>query len=589
MADVQLSIAFDQEEASGLFVPRTSEQPLRPYQQEADAGTHARLLEFQSTLVVMATGTGKTTTFAHLAHHWPEREYAKELSDRVLVLSHREEILFQARERLAKMTGEFVGLEKAEARAGLERIVVASVQTLYSEDRLNHWKPDDFGLVIYDEAHHACSPKNKRIVEHFTNAKVVGYTATPDRADEKAMGQVFVSDPPAFVYDIDDAINDGWLVEPVVHNIYLGELDLSACRTTAGDLNQADLDAAMVEEAIAHMVKVTVEESGDLKTLLFTTSVDNATRMAELLNSLKAGAAKTVNAKTPVDLRRIILREFEDGAYQYLSNVGIATEGYDCPPVACVAQGRPTKSRSLHAQIIGRGLRPIFPAGFNPNTATPAERKAAIASSTKPHCRVLEFTGNSGKHSLACTVDILGGKYGDDVVAAAKKKVAENPGTRAGDALEQAQAEIETRKRNEAARKLLAQAKTNYSKRILDPFEVFGIKRTKEDAWSDRFGGSVATEGQLKFLKSSGVVVTAGLTKHQASRLCAAIRSRSEQGKASFAHIQSLGQYGIPAHNLSYSQAQELTMAVIKAGWKRPSQDVYDRIVNRERTAGEDG
>ena len=229
---------FERSPASGLLVPEektprliTSAQPLRPYQQEAFDGVNERLREFRSTMVVMATGVGKTRIFTHLIHEWPRRDYAEELSDRCLVLVHREELIQQAIERIAKETGELVGLEKAEARSGLERIVVASIQTLYSEDRLHQWKPSTFGLVVYDECHHACSPKNRHVVEYFSEAKVAGFTATPDRADEKAMVQVFESDPPAYVYEIDDAIDDGWLVPIQVLPLFLNELDLSKCGT----------------------------------------------------------------------------------------------------------------------------------------------------------------------------------------------------------------------------------------------------------------------------------------------------------------------------------------------------------------------
>ena len=126
----------------------------RPYQEEAFTGVRTQLRDNRSTLLVLPTGSGKTFIFSRIAHDWPERDYAQELSHRVLVLAHRDELLQQARQRIAKETGELVGLEQAEARAGLERIVVGSVQTLCQPDRLGGWKPDAFGLVICDEAHH---------------------------------------------------------------------------------------------------------------------------------------------------------------------------------------------------------------------------------------------------------------------------------------------------------------------------------------------------------------------------------------------------------------------------------------------------
>ncbi len=456
-----------------------------------------------------------------------------------------------------------VGLEQADFYAGNERIVVGSVQTLAQPDRLSRWKPDHFGLVVCDEAHHAPSPSYRRIFDHFSEAKLLGVTATPDRADEKAMGLAFES--VAYVYEIDDAIKDGYLCPIRILPIFLGELDLSSCRTTAGDLNQGDLDAAMVEAAIAHMVKSTVEESGDLKTLFFTTSVDNATRSAELFNGIKPGSARSVNGKTPVDVRRSILAGFERGDFQYLTNCGIATEGYDCPPVACIAQGRPTKSRALHAQIIGRGLRP-YPG--------------------KDDCLVLEFTGNSGRHDLASAIDILGGKYDEEEVALAKKLVNASKGKKAGEALEEAREKI----RNEKARKALIAARSNYQKgQVYNPFDVMHMSKTQQDTWDERFSGAVPSEAQMAWMQSRKIDIPKGLTKAQASKLIGNLKMRETKGLANYNQTKILEGLGIPAINLSYKKACDLVWEIKRANNKLPAQSVIDGILNRERQPGEDG
>jgi superfamily II DNA or RNA helicase len=549
---MQLGLAFDTLD-SGLVVPHSTDQSLRPYQRDAVDGIGEKLAEFRSTLLVIPTGTGKTRVFTEVARHWPGK---------VLVLAHRDELLQQARGRLGKETGEMVGLEQADFYAGNERIVVGSVQTLSQPDRLSRWKPDHFGIVVCDEAHHAPSPSYRRIFDHFSGAKLLGVTATPDRADEKAMGLVFES--VAYVYEIDDAIKDGYLCPIRILPIFLGELDLSSCRTTAGDLNQGDLDAAMVEAAIAHMVKSTVEESGDLKTLFFTTSVDNATRSAELFNVIKPGSARSVNGKTPVDVRRSILAGFERGDFQYLTNCGIATEGYDCPPVSCIAQGRPTKSRSLHAQIIGRGLRP-YPG--------------------KEDCLVLEFTGNSGRHDLASALDILGGKYDEDEVALAKKIVNASKGKQAGEALEEAREKI----RNEKARKALIAARSNYKKgQVYNPFDVMHMSKTKQDTWDERFSGAVPSEAQMAWMQSRKIDVPKGLTKAQASKLIGNLKMREAKGLANYNQTKTLEALGIPAINLSYKNACDLMWEIKRANNKLPPQSVIDGILNRERQPGED-
>jgi superfamily II DNA or RNA helicase len=565
---MQAGFDFTRSQDSGLIVPVVSglTQSLRPYQVEAVRRGWEELEENRSTLEVLATGTGKTKIFTEMAEKWPE--HAKDLSDRVLVVAHRDELLSQARERLANETGETVGLEQAQFFAGDERMVVASIQTMSMPNRLSRWKPDDFGLVIVDEAHHAPATTYRRVMDHFTDAKILGVTATPDRADEKAMGQCFES--VAFVYEIEDAIKDGWLCPIRVRQIFIGEINLSACRTTAGDLNQGDLNSAMaVEEALHGVVKATLDESGDRRTLVFTTSVENAKRMAEIFCRYRSGCAKSVDGGTDLDERRAILAGHKRGEFQYLTNCGIATEGYDDPAIACIAQARPTKSRALHAQIIGRGLRPV--AG-------------------KPDCLVLEFTGNTGKHHLASSVDILGGRYEEDEVEAAQEIIKKKPGTRADEALAQAHAEaIEKQKREEAARLAQLQAQVQYTVREFNPFDVLHLSHTKDDEWSERFGGKIASEKQIAALKKFKVDLPKDCTSHQASRLLGACIVRSKKGLASYGQVKVLTKFGIPAINVSFRHASEMIEAVKANGWKRPSDAVIGNITGRERQAGEDG
>jgi superfamily II DNA or RNA helicase len=424
------------------------------------------------------------------------------------------------------------------------------------------------GLIVHN-CHHAPSASYRRVIDHFSGAKIVGITATPDRADEKAMGQVFES--VAYVYEIEDAINDGWLCPIRVRQVFIGEINLSACRTTAGDLNQGDLNAAMaVEEALHGVVKATIEQAGDSKTLVFTTSVENAKRLAEIFNRYKPDSARSVDGGTQIDDRRGILAAYKRGEFQYLTNCAIATEGFDEPEIACVAMARPTKSRSLFAQMVGRGLR--------------------IHPSKPDGTLILEFTGNSGKHHLASSVDILGGRYEEDEVDAAQEIVKKNPGMRADEALAQAHAEaVEKAKRAEAAKRAQLQAQVQYTTRDFNPFDVFHMKRTQEDEWGERFGGKIASEKQIAALQKFKIDVPKDCTSQQASRLLGTCIVRMKKGLASYGQIKVLTKFGVPALNVSFKHASDLIEAVKRNGWKRPSDDVVTGIVGRSREVGEDG
>lgn len=517
---------------------------LRPYQQEAVAAISEKLGEHRSTLLVMATGLGKTQVFGSVAHTWPK-------PGRVLVIAHRDELIQQARARLAQMTGEYVDVEKAESRAGGARLVVASIQTLAQAARMERFRPDAFELVIIDEAHHAVAGTYKRVLEYFEHAKVLGVTATPDRADEKAMGQVF--DSVAYVREIEDGIKDGYLCPIRVRQVEVQAINLAAVRTTAGDLNQGDLDAVMaVEEALHGVVKPTIELAGDRRTIVFTTSVETAHRMAEVFNRYRNGSARAVDGGTQQDLRRAILKGHKNGDYQFLVNVGVLTEGYDDPGVACVAMARPTKSRALYAQCAGRGLRIL---------------------DGKADCLLLDFVGNSGRHRLVSALDILAGKYTDEETARAREIVEASQGIDAQEALEKARAELEEKKRKEAeraaARRAGVKAKAvKYGVKDIDPFAVYGVKNPAEDPWADRFGSPAASEAQLNTLTKFGMDIPKGCTKSQASKLIGVAIERKQRGLCSYKQSKQLQRRGIDAKNLSFEKARALMDAIAANGWR---------------------
>ena len=146
---------------------------LRPYQRDCIATIDGQ--PPGSYLVQMATGLGKTVTFANLPRH----------GERMLILSHREEPVEQPR----KYFDCTYGVERAGNHAGGEEVVSASVQSLVR--RLDRFSPDDFGLIICDEAHHAAANTYRKIFEYFQPLKLVGFTATPNRGDKVRLSDVF--------------------------------------------------------------------------------------------------------------------------------------------------------------------------------------------------------------------------------------------------------------------------------------------------------------------------------------------------------------------------------------------------------------
>lgn len=311
---------------------------LRPYQQEA---VEAVFREWGSghhrTLLVQATGTGKTVCFAEVVRRVAER------GGRSLVLAHRGELLEQAADKIGRMTGLSCSVERAEETSvgTWDRVTVGSVQTLMREDRLSRLAPDRFQCVVVDEAHHAVSESYRRVLDHFSGADVLGVTATADRADRRDLGEVF--DSIAYEYGLARAVRDGWLCPIEAQTLPLS-VDISGVSTQAGDYAAGQLGDALDPylDAIADQMAGVCRER---RTVAFLPLVRTAKAFAE---RLRARGLTACEVDGQSEDRDEVLADFQAGRYQVMCNSMLLTEGWDCPAVDCVVVLRPTKSRALY-------------------------------------------------------------------------------------------------------------------------------------------------------------------------------------------------------------------------------------------------
>lgn len=547
---------------------------LRYYQRECYSAVVHSLATNRSTLVVMATGLGKTQLFCAIAKHW---------DGHVLIVAHRDELIDQARKRVEVMTGEYVEIEKAECVSSPRtRIVVGSVQSL-NKKRLERLGKNRFGLVIIDEAHHATAKSYGRVLDHF-EAKVLGVTATPDRTDEKALGKVF--DDVAYVFDIADGIQAGYLVPfGECKRVEVTGLDLDQVKKTAGDLAANELDEAMVRHCEG-VVQKTLELAPNRTGICFFPGVRSAELAAQRFNALKPNSAAFVSGSTDEFERRRIMQDFKSRRIQFLCNCQVATEGFDAPGTDLIVQARPTLSRALYAQMTGRGTR-VLPDVVDrlDGSGLAKERREAIARSPKPDLMVLDFVGNSQKHDLATVVDILGGNYSEAEVKAAKKY--EKNGARASEALERARRELK------AMAEAVAQAKAKVSARVsaFDPFRVLGLRMADEDRYADRFGGPAATPGQCTTLAKFGIPQEElnQLSKRAAGKLIDKCIGRMKHGLCSYKMLRQLQRFGVTDLNIRFERAKAALDYINQKGWG-PAVDpkVVQEIVNHRRVAGED-
>lgn len=547
---------------------------LRPYQEQAVGSVTDALEQADSALVVMPTGTGKTVCFAEVIKR-------RIHSGRALMIAHREELVFQGSEKIRQMMpGYKVQIEMANFRSHREGwykadIVVGSVPTMCN--RLADFPPDDFATLICDEAHHAICPTYLRIFAHFRQnprLKVVGVTATPDRHDEAALGQVFAR--VAYEYGMADAIHDGWLVPIRQKMIRVESLDFSLCRTTAGDLNGADLARVMeIEENLHAIATPTLDIYDGRRTLVFTVTVAQAERITEIFNRHTPDVARFVCGKTPKDERRQLFADYKAGKFKILCNVGVATEGFDEPGVSVVVMGRPTKSRALFSQMIGRGTRPLPGVVDGPDTNE--LRRDAIMASEKPSMLVVDFTGNCGKHKLVHAPDVLGEDFSDEAIERASALAEDGDERGVDELLEEGDQEWKREKEEEEARqreyertqahkRKEVKARVEWTSREADPFNVFDLAPHRIAPWHQ---GRMATDKMVAMLKGTGVADADKLPFPHAQQIVKEIIDRRNDGRCTYKQAKLLGKYGYDP-NSTFDEARVLIDQIAANGWRKP-------------------
>lgn len=329
---------------------------LRPYQQEClnsipDSGRY---------LIQMATGCGKTVTFSRI----PRR-------GRMLIVSHREELTEQPR----KYFDCSFGIERAENSSNGEEVVSASVQTLHR--RLNRFNPNEFDIVIIDEAHHAAGETYQRIIKHFNPRLLLGFTATPNRSDGIGLDKTF--DKIIFEYDIETAIKEKYLSDIHCIRANVG-FNLDGVKTKLGDFDNKELERELIERKVIEATAEAYYKYAVGQTLIFACSVKHAEEISDHIDGSSYITGKTKN-------RHLILDAFTRKYIKCIVNCGVFTEGTDLPCIETIIMARPTKSQPLYVQCVGRGTR-LFQG--------------------KDKLTLIDCVGVTGRHSLCSAATLLG-------------------------------------------------------------------------------------------------------------------------------------------------------------------------------------
>lgn len=428
---------FRWERKAKVWRPRTKYQPRR-----AVVGITQRGVA-EMVCIKVAAADGLFVTRGYVVTHNTVMfcALAERRGKRTLVLAHRDELVSQAEAKVREVWPEaYVGVVKAERNEVRADVVVASVQTLARPNRLAQlmapWSgatllgvADPFDLVVVDEAHHTAADSYRGILTHLragvgptcagcshayadhrpddtpavarcategcqcqgmadllpAGPLLLGVTATPDRGDGKGLDDLFTE--VVFSYDLLWGIRAGYLADLRGRRVKVANLDMTQVRTRHGDYDQGQAGRAMEAAGVQHNVVAAWQaEAADRRTLVFTPTVEVARLVAEEFRH-HGVAADYVHGGTPLPERRAMLARFQAGELQVLANCAVLTEGFDAPRTDCIVVARPTKSRALYAQMVGRGTR------RHPD---------------KADCLVLDVVGASALHTLVTVPSLFG-------------------------------------------------------------------------------------------------------------------------------------------------------------------------------------
>lgn len=409
---------------------------LRPYQEECLVAIQEALDRGVGRVgVSLPTGSGKTTIFGELLERIRPPSQTRR---RVLILVSSVQLATQTAQYISKrFPGLWVEIEQGQKfrACGYADVTVATWQTLISKERntehgleqlrLEKFDPACFKVVIVDEAHHAASQSWRLILNHFDprvrvegeeqiqstkspsghgpHPPIIGFSATFSRHDGLSLGSVF--EEIVFHKDVLDLIDEEWL-SPLRFTSIQASIPLDSVKISGGnsgaDFSTASLASAINTPPINTLIVRTwlSRTQGDTgpgsssphvahrsRTLVFAVNIQHVYDLTA--EFCKAGIdARALVGSTSAHERRALLEAFANGEFPVLVNCAVLTEGADIPSIDCVLLARPTLSRNLFSQMIGRGMR------LSPQTG-------------KKDCLILDLVGSCSK-GLVCAPTLFG-------------------------------------------------------------------------------------------------------------------------------------------------------------------------------------
>ena len=332
---------------------------LRPHQIEAKAKIFDAWSKYDSVMLQMPTGTGKTYLFTSLINDIINTYKMAHKDIKILIVAHRTELLDQISATLNKFGIAHGFIQGAREQYLWKRVQVGSIMSLLTDKNYYNVCRQKFDYIIVDEAHHSLADTYIRLFGLFPNAKKLGVTATPWRLNHESflsLYQYLIVSPQISWFINNNLLSDFDYVSIKQDSEVQKLVDRSEVVST-GDFSNADLDNMFNNQRIrSKLYESYLQFANGRKGIIYAINKCHAAKIAELYSS-HGVKAMAIDCDTPRDVRQEMITAFKNGEISVLVNVDIFTEGFDCPDVNFIQLARPTKSLSLYLQQVGRGLR----------------------------------------------------------------------------------------------------------------------------------------------------------------------------------------------------------------------------------------
>ena len=332
---------------------------LRPHQIEAKAKIFDAWSKYDSVMLQMPTGTGKTYLFTSLINDIINTYKLAHKDVKILIVVHRTELLDQISATLNKFGIAHGFIQGAREQYLWKRVQIGSIMSLLTDNNYYNVCRQKFDYIIVDEAHHSLADTYIRLFGLFPNAKKLGVTATPWRLNHESflsLYQYLIVSPQISWFINNNLLSDFDYVSIKQDSEVQRLVDRSEVVST-GDFSNADLDNMFNNQRIrSKLYESYLQFANGRKGIIYAINKCHAAKIAELYSS-HGVKAMAIDCDTPRDVRQEMITAFKNGEISVLVNVDIFTEGFDCPDVNFIQLARPTKSLSLYLQQVGRGLR----------------------------------------------------------------------------------------------------------------------------------------------------------------------------------------------------------------------------------------